>query len=98
MKTKHTPGPWMTWDESAAEISILRHDDTDEPEGNRVVAVAWIAPSHYEVIANARLIAAAPELLEALKGACEEHDGVERRVAPWYLKASAAIAKAEGRS
>ncbi len=58
MATKHTPGPW-------------------KQEGNNIVAdytatcgvVASVSamPNKWETEANARLIAAAPELLEALR-------------------------------
>lgn len=67
METKHTPGPWKR------EAFGIWH--TNEKGENRRVACAEIdrgegpyKPSDEgEVVANARLIAAAPELLAALR-------------------------------
>ena len=55
---------------------------------------AWISVSE----ANARLIAAAPELLEALRTAVDHLEGMpdQEDVAACVVKARAAIAKAEG--
>lgn len=59
MSSKHTPGPWT---HSKGE----RHDFfyIDSPDGDVVYVTGSLQPDHVE--ANARLIAAAPELLEAL--------------------------------
>ena len=65
MNTKHTPGPWKVgrYTPNATEISILT-------TGGAPVTPAW-GPKFYvnseQAKANARLIAAAPDLLEALK-------------------------------
>ena len=76
--SKHTPGPWTT-DEA----------DHDEPyqdiriqAGKRGICRVWIddAPVHdynAEQRANARLIAAAPDLLEALKALLNAESGYE---------------------
>jgi hypothetical protein len=68
MNTKHTPGPWN---------SASLNQDSDHMEvfagisdGDQVAVVkgyGLATGKHYEAIANARLIAAAPELLEALQ-------------------------------
>ena len=65
METTHTPGPWG-----------LRHS------GKTVVSLPHTSPEAREVIAcsientaNARLIAAAPELLQALEQFLEMDDG-----------------------
>lgn len=51
-----------------------------------------------ESVANTRLIAAAPELLEALKGMVEEWDELILNQSNYgYEKAIKAIAKAEGK-
>ena len=64
-QTKHTPGPWDIH-ESEGRIEIHPADDID---GLRVIAdlVFGDTLSADECRANARLIAAAPDLLEALK-------------------------------
>jgi len=69
MKTQHTPGPWgcIYTSNHAHNYRITRADKTPLP-------LTVIANDHSEQRANARLIAAAPELLEALK----EAEGVMR--------------------
>ncbi len=69
---KHTPGPWTYGDWITG-----KHGDS----GNSVWVEVWnieadgskglpfIACKHHDQVANARLIAAAPELLEALQEA-----------------------------
>lgn len=55
-ETRHTPGPWR---------SVHRSSGADIEAAGKVVAhVPWLDA---EGMANARLIAAAPELLEALE-------------------------------
>jgi hypothetical protein len=94
----HTPGPWSvarTGDLRLAvygksnkhPISVFAVGDTDDTEE---------LPN---AEANARLIAAAPELLEAL---CEARDFIENIGDPTFetelqRKVRAAIAKAEGK-
>ena len=82
----HTPGPWE-----------IRAEEADEEY--------WITEPHYTVgpasivfnIEDACLIAAAPELLEALKLMIDTHD-----TGGWptstIVIARAAIAKAEGKA
>jgi hypothetical protein len=76
--SKHTPGPWKIWEQYIARI-------TDRHE----VICQW---GSYSSEADARLIAAAPELLKALKVlvALYGEDSVSMG------NARAAIAKAEG--
>lgn len=64
MSSKHTPGPWSY---SKGE----RHNFfyIDSPSGDVVYVTESLQPDHVE--ANARLIAAAPELLENLIGCME---------------------------
>jgi hypothetical protein len=84
--SKHTPGPWET-DEDGDRICIW------VPAVKEYVAIikdfGWDAP--YQ--ANGRLIAAAPDLLDALKGVVRIAD----RQTVEFDAARAAIAKAEGR-
>jgi hypothetical protein len=100
MSTKHTPGPW-------------RYDDTwglIVARGEVEVAACHGGGSRSEAQANARLISAAPELLDALKTLLAYHGetghGVFKSTKGHYVKereclqctmARAAIAKAEGR-
>ena len=82
MNTQHTPGPW--W-HSGLEVGTVPM---------MMVKVAKVSgANHQEAQANARLIAAAPDLLEALKDAlCAlECCGKDYLAAS---KAQAAIAKA----
>ena len=91
--SNHTPGPW----------SICNDGFVYDKNGERVCSPHSTLPGgeRYKQHRkswqqNARLIAAAPDLLAALKGAvaCEEHyDG---QIAAWVAEAHAAIAKAEG--
>ena len=63
--SKHTPGPWqvgMAFDNYGETEIAIEHMT---PAGNLVVAVALGGLQGQD--ANARLIAAAPDLLEALK-------------------------------
>ena len=101
-ETKHTPGPWeVSWDKYGKEseihgkselndgpICIIPHDDVTESGAE-------------EQLANALLIAAAPEMLEALEalrdnvGTCICYDESAREFNAWEM-AKAAIAKAKG--
>ena len=68
MKTKHTPGPWKQ-----SGTAITQHDSL-RPTGCYCDVIIASMPNQYEpnhhiwpeVMSNARLIAAAPCLLEAL--------------------------------
>jgi hypothetical protein len=92
MDTKHTPGPWHYQERSDAYTHIVRN-----AEGDRIIVYApqSTLPS---AEANARLAAAAPDLLELLQ---EIYFDLNQRAMPddgdaWYAKARAAIAKATG--
>ena len=82
MTTQHTPGPWTV----DASLCTVHHLMFQEPLDNRN-KIAVVTSE-----ADARLIAAAPELLEALKGLLQE-TGINGTYA---AKANAAIAKATG--
>lgn len=65
MKAKHTPGPWHTTGDGLvyAEPSF---DDIEAPLVCDATEEGWMGPNDEEK-ANAQLISAAPELLEALR-------------------------------
>ena len=76
---KWTPGPWTVFDEDdrcpgidSPELSIILYDDVDGGAGVQ-------GRTHEEALANARLIAAAPELLDGLLSALAECRALWRR-------------------
>lgn len=104
---KHTKGPWEVCDDDTSVHSpsqdMIVH--TAEMPGDP----AMYPQSFEEEEANARLIAAAPELLEALKIAEGELRAISEVISTYGVeeclqtvaelkKIRAAIAKAEGRS
>lgn len=93
-QSKHTPGPWHTDQQGIrdAEGNLLAESfadiDKDIPSGET------------EQLANARLIAAAPELLEAcwaVKAYMTGREESYKQAANAIDKVTKAIAKAEGR-
>lgn len=68
-KEQFTPKPWIkTWSEHENEIYIETEVGAESPD-NTVIATIYIGDSQPEVNnhANANLIAAAPDMYEALK-------------------------------
>ena len=63
MTTKHTPGPWKVYEDSHSDAYEVMPDQCDVGD---TIAVYGRTRK-----ANARLIAAAPDLLHALKWAAE---------------------------
>lgn len=84
MNTKHTPGPWMLADENNQCCSVLlstEHNLTACLDRQDLNTGEFLI-ERSEMLANARLISAAPELLEALKqclGMLEQAD-----CSTWY--------------
>jgi len=68
-ETQHTPGPWMH-----KATASLGPQYAVYPEDSTTGAVICIVYDHGNTEANARLIAAAPELLEALRDIVRAHD------------------------
>ena len=98
--TKHTPGPWILDEESIdlLDFELETHRIWINADGMHIGYVD--GPRTEERKANARLIAAAPDLLEALKEivkslADQDDEGMIEHVDP-MIKARAAIAKATG--
>jgi hypothetical protein len=95
---KHTPGPWYHDFASAMKNGspqvveyFVRRDGDNVSIAADIVNPETCAPSEY----NARLIAAAPDLLEALQDLLHQ---AEQSKEPWwdYEQARAAISKALG--
>lgn len=99
---KHTPGPWSVTSEPDEEYPVwdVGHRTVGGPLDGDVLHVCDTVDE-----ADARLIAAAPEMLEALKwahdfayDAYDDTKHYDKTVAEWLVRCEAAIAKAEGRS
>lgn len=105
---KHTPGPWRV----AAPPDKVCTDYRDE--GGSMLDSNWARGGHAKTIvtcehrswmalgeefANAHLIAAAPDLLDAAKNLVRHlSENFRDDASVWVREANAAIAKAEGRS
>lgn len=96
----HTPGPWVVWENPSggAEVEAAGVSIADVKSRGGVPH-----PTQEHCLANARLIAAAPDMLEALNalfGAelerCMSLDGKPDQTEA-VARARAAIAKAEGK-
>lgn len=79
--TQHTPGPWTT----------NRDGGVHQAGGESLCIVTRYGGVQFPL--DARLIAAAPELLESLIAAVEAYDDHDD-LGAWVAKARAAIAKA----
>ena len=97
MKAQHTPGPWFV------PAPTYRTLYVEARIGNMMlqeVAACGPTADPAQQAANARLIAAAPELLEALKLALEywrhRQQRYKNRSPVWVQAARSAIAKATG--
>lgn len=104
--SKHTPGPWRVVGTTANDSYFVEHGQMGEP-GH--VVIAGLRPETrrkiprllQDVADDARLIAAAPELLEALKDHIRWYDGgtpapeIDER--ELIARTRAAIAKVEGK-
>ena len=90
---KHTPGPWQIADGESRRAYLINHGRD---------AVGETVYTDTRNPADARLIAAAPDLLAALKGILREHDALQMAEGrtgdrwPAATRARAAITKATG--
>jgi hypothetical protein len=85
----HTPGPWKI-EENLDQGNIdIRSDDIYR----FYIAEVWGGMDAHK--ANAHLIAAAPDLLEALEALVKQAEG-HKAVGVYWDEARAAIAKAKG--
>jgi len=103
METKHTPGPWVTGNTSPLIFGVKRGNGT-EPIGF-VYGPSFTEKSKYgqTAMANARLIAAAPEMYEAIAAIATAMNlgyipnEILSEGSPILEGLRAAIAKAEGK-
>lgn len=102
---KHTPGPWGA-NFTRIDGNAIGFHITDNKHGSLLPICETAYDTHLvnsnEIESNARLISAAPELLEALQKICEDNDfcgdewGIRRDA--WIETAKLAIYKATGES
>lgn len=80
---KHIPGPWtVVWNEATNRATIKKESDKR--------SVCSITPNNWDD-ANAKLIAAAPEMLEAMLEFCNRVEKGEVRSTYTYTKFKAII-------
>lgn len=96
---RHTPGPWkVRFIHNGAPYQIEAPNGDDRKSGavgKRVTRWGcFMLPTSAEAVANAHLIAAAPDLLQALTGLLEETEG---NGCVWERKARAALSRARGK-
>jgi hypothetical protein len=91
MSMQHTPGPWQVNSNDPLHVC----DADGESRGCSPIAFVQVGnDGRWTAKANARLIAAAPELLERLEELLEYSENL--RGSGVYNRARAAIAKATG--
>jgi hypothetical protein len=94
MTARHTPAPWHVGSDTSGDALTIW-----SAQPGTVIGVAFDdsvrrdAPPLMEAHANARLMSAAPEIYEALRGMVDNSGNV---ASIWMSKALAALAKAEG--
>jgi hypothetical protein len=81
MKTAHTPGPWVYgYGQTKETGEVLGVGIETEPDWQPICVVSQVENVTKEDISNARLIAAAPDLLDdvlLLLERCDESDGAQ---------------------
>lgn len=95
--SRHTPGPWK-W-RTSNSWRRLSSEHRDHPREGAVLCPVVARDGHPDLSvseSDMALIAAAPDLLEALKAMVEQEVGTEP-ITDAEKKAVSAIAKAEGR-
>ena len=97
MSTQHTRGPWLIEAENCHTGDIATVHNTAD-KWVTIYAPHWMETGmgEHEQSANARLIAAAPDLLEALGAAEDLLHRMGMQSSDAYQKIDAAIAKATG--
>lgn len=73
--SKHTPGPWIVWNDGHGNLSVRSANERDTSDATYLEIATEVGglrkgqnfKDRSEEQANARLIAASPDLLEALQ-------------------------------
>ena len=101
----HTPGPWHinaifpSEEHTFIPTVSISAFDTEFETDVRLADIPDVETEDSEYMANARLMSAAPELLEALKECLPNTPGwnaADFAGRPWLSKAQTAISKAQG--
>ena len=97
---KHTPGPWIICRDhpdpkTAAGMISIKSESQSRGESSLEIAMLFCASHGSEGEANARLIAAVPDMLAALKAADAHFTGTFSENGTDHQLVRAAIAKAE---
>lgn len=90
-KAKHTPGPWFYNGDEGSETAKYGHN-VNTARG----VIAEIEERGGKTEHNARLIAAAPELLAALEKLIASYDPAQRPAEYGWHDAIAAVKRAKG--
>ena len=99
-KVTHTPGPWSYETDDSALNAVVYGKGRKQGQRKQHVAEVWSGDDRSTEVAeaNARLIAAAPEMLEAIRKALNEITWSSVEGSNSVVDAlSNAIAKAEGK-
>ena len=98
MAEKHTPGPWMTGTGCYGHFPIYVMRGGEAKLIAQTVKDGETGIEYWEGSYNARLMAAAPELLKALRSFVEGHHECSARHCQIEEDALMAISKVEGRN
>ena len=90
---EHTPGPWETHQQAEGYNSLRVCKPTEDGECRSIADAEILRMPREEAEANARLIAAAPALLEALEFVIEQN--ASGGSGDWLGAADLAIAQAQ---
>jgi len=95
--SNHTPGPWNLVKRKNNEVKIEHTNRHTKGASSLTIAKVTVCDSWFtEQMANAHLIWAAPDLLEALCKLAQLYDAMGAPRGPCRIIADAAIAKATG--
>ena len=102
----HTPGPWLEFNANGSRILSSWRVRRDHPSAKSTICTLNNTLPATEELANARLIAAAPELLEACRLLMraepmqqgERNGAIMGRISTAIDAARAALEKATGKS
>lgn len=86
--SKHTPGPWVLNDARSTRVDLI-----DTQRGHAVGEIVWVDVRNP---ADARLIAAAPDMLETLRAIVDMMKSPNDMTADAWHIARAAIVRATG--